>query len=149
MKPEWCPQWAWDVAIRVAEKTVDHGWMEDWPAVYHIARALLDAHQRGKHESKPEIDRLNKVIERMQQTMSSQAEQWTRSMAKARREGMEEAADMIDHGFEKPVGKPYRPDGIRSKHDQCPHGRYMYEDCEDCCSNAIRAKAQEAAKEGE
>lgn len=61
---------------------------------------------------------------------------------RGRREGMEEAADMIDHGFEKPVGKSYHPN-FRSKHDQCPHGLYMYEDCEQCCSAAIRAKALE------
>lgn len=26
----------------------------------------------------------------------------------------------------------YRADGAPSKHDQCPHGQYMWEGCEEC-----------------
>lgn len=45
-----------------------------------------------------EIDRLRREIDHKQKAMSSQAEQWTRSMAEAKREGMEEAATFLrDH----------------------------------------------------
>lgn len=92
MKPEWCPSDIW----QSANTAVIHA--PEYTQRLHedVARALLDAHQRGKEENQAEIDRLNKVIARMQQTMSSQAEQWTRSMAEARREGMEEAALYLD-----------------------------------------------------
>ena len=102
MKPEWCPQELWDEACKC---------MTAWPLSVEgrsrIARALLDAHQRG------------------------------------RREGMEEAATMIDEGVEKPASSPWRNDGKPSKHDKCPHDLFMYEDCETCCASAIRAKADE------
>ena len=68
------------------------------------------------------------------------------ALMRAERRGMEKAAGLIDHGFDKLVGEPYRADGTPSKNDKCPHGRYMYEDCEQCCSAAIRAKAQEATR---
>ena len=62
---------------------------------------------------------------------------------RGRREGMEEAATMIDEGVEKPASSPWRNDGKPSKHDKCPHDLFMYEDCETCCASAIRAKAEE------
>lgn len=33
---------------------------------------------------------------------------------------------------------PWFPDGRRSKHDKCPHGRWMYEDCDECTSEYAR-----------
>lgn len=113
MKPEWCPQWAWDEADRLADVS-----SKCWHDIYwngrsditlneHVARALLDAHQRG------------------------------------RLEGMEEAAGMIEEGVDRPAYEAWRDDGKPSKHDRCPHGVVMYEDCEACCAAAIRAKAGE------
>ena len=125
MKPEWCPQWAWDEAVSCSGVGGGH---ERRGAIQTqreaIARALLDAHQRGKDENQAEIDRLNKVIARMQQTMSSQAEQWTRSMAEARREGMDEAAKVAEifHEDDDRMDRKIKSD----------------------VANAIRAKAQEA-----
>lgn len=54
MKPEWCPQWAWDEAWEVTS----HHWASDTGyrramAIY-IARALLDSHQRGRREGMEE-----------------------------------------------------------------------------------------------
>lgn len=38
----------------------------------------------------------------------------------------------LDGNYERPIGKRYRDDGEPSKHDQCVHRRYMWEDCEPC-----------------
>lgn len=50
----------------------------------------------------------------------------------------ERCAKLIEEGFEKAVGESYEL-GHKSKNDKCPHGRYMYEDCDQCCADAIRA----------
>jgi hypothetical protein len=60
----------------------------------------------------------------------------------ARETAFEEAATLIEQGFARDVGEPYLPGGRRTKNDKCPHGRYMYEDCEQCCSAAIRSLKQ-------
>jgi len=65
-----------------------------------------------------------------------------KSINQARSQAFEESAKLIEEGFEKVVGEPYRDDGKPSKNDKCPHGRYMYEDCESCCSQAIRQHSQ-------
>jgi len=53
----------------------------------------------------------------------------------------EACAALIEEGFERIVGESYADDpNVRSKHDKCPHGRYMYEDCEQCCADAIRQR---------
>jgi len=65
------------------------------------------------------------------------------AILQARSSAYEECAKLIEEGFEKIVGEPYRDDGIPSKNDKCPHGRYMYEDCEQCCVDAIRSKANQ------
>lgn len=59
MKPEWCPQWAWDKAGALFD---DIGFSiggcgcdecrEKWIPV--CARSLLDAHQRGRREGMEE-----------------------------------------------------------------------------------------------
>lgn len=49
----------------------------------------------------------------------------------------ERDAAMIEEGVERGRAKQRRP-GVPSKNDECPHGRYMYEDCEPCCAAAIR-----------
>lgn len=35
--------------------------------------------------------------------------------------------------------KIYRQDGQFSKHDECPHGRRMWEDCDECLSAYARS----------
>lgn len=54
------------------------------------------------------------------------------------RDMREKAAQIIENGYERPVGKPYRKDGVPSKNDECSHGRWMYQDCEACTVAAIR-----------
>lgn len=63
-------------------------------------------------------------------------------------ETVEQCAELIETGYDKPVGKPWRKDGKPSKNDECPHGRYMYEDCEPCAVIAIRSLAGSKDKEG-
>jgi hypothetical protein len=44
-----------------------------------------------------------------------------------------EALERIAQGdHDRPVAKPFRDDGKPSKHDRCPHGAYLYEDCGGC-----------------
>lgn len=62
-----------------------------------------------------------------------------REIAELREATLEEAAKVIEEGFEKAVGESYRNDGKPSKNDKCPHGRYHYEDCDQCCADAVRA----------
>lgn len=50
----------------------------------------------------------------------------------------ERCARLIEDGFNRSVGKPLRPGGRPSKNDKCPHDRAMFEDCEQCCADAIR-----------
>jgi dihydrofolate reductase (trimethoprim resistance protein) len=54
---------------------------------------------------------------------------------------LEAAAKLIDEGFDKQIGKPFRRDGVPSKNDLCVHGIVMYEDCESCAASAIRRLA--------
>lgn len=53
------------------------------------------------------------------------------SLASARADALEEAAKLIESGFDR--------EGITTKHDKCPHGLYGWEDCEQCAVIAIRA----------
>jgi hypothetical protein len=57
----------------------------------------------------------------------------------ARNAGLEEAAKLIENGFNRKAAYPFRADGVTSKLDQCIHKRAMNEDCEQCCADAIRA----------
>lgn len=70
-------------------------------------------------------------------------------VSSVRRQVLEEAATLIDEGFEKQVGKAWRNDGKPSKNDECPHGKFMYEDCEQCASYAIRALSAEPTLKGQ
>jgi hypothetical protein len=47
--------------------------------------------------------------------------------------GLRAAAQMIDNGDGRPV--------TLSKSDKCPHEKFRWEDCEDCCADAIREMA--------
>lgn len=91
-RPDWCPEETWEKAFEVmCGGGSEAGFRERngnnaLPMVARCARALIAA----RRERQGEIARLNTVIERMQRTMSSQAQQWSRSMSAARREGMEE-----------------------------------------------------------
>jgi hypothetical protein len=70
-------------------------------------------------------------------------------LAQIREQALEEAAKLIEDGFSKDVGTPWREDGQPSKHDKCPHGNWHYEDCEQCAVKAIRAlKARSTTQEG-
>lgn len=51
--------------------------------------------------------------------------------AEARRKALDEAATLIDEGFDRP--------GIVSKHDLCDHKKFEWQDCEQCAAAAIRA----------
>ena len=53
----------------------------------------------------------------------------------------ERCAQLIERGVNRVVHQPFWV-GRRSKNDLCPHERYMYEDCERCCADAIRAGAK-------
>lgn len=55
-------------------------------------------------------------------------------LASAREAAFEEAATLIDEGFDR---------GIKRKQDTCSHGKFEWEDCEQCASAALRARAQE------
>lgn len=104
-KPDWCTQEVWERALAVQDKAIER--CEAGKLAYRfptcngksvldeeIARALTEAERRSQQE----IDRLRREIDHKQKVMSSQAEQWTRSMAEAKREGMEEAAALLrDH----------------------------------------------------
>lgn len=50
--------------------------------------------------------------------------------ATGRREGLSEAAKIIDEGFDR---------GIKAKYLTCAHGRTGWEDCDQCAAAAIRA----------
>lgn len=63
----------------------------------------------------------------------------SQALIEAHKAGREEAAKVTEEGYERKVARPYRDDGVRSKNDQCEHGRYMYEDCEACAAIAIRS----------
>ena len=63
-----------------------------------------------------------------------------------RRQAHEEAAELLDQGFDMPVEKAWRNDGQPSKNDKCPHDKFMYEDCMICASAAIRALSAEPAQ---
>jgi hypothetical protein len=44
-------------------------------------------------------------------------------------------AAIVEGDVPRPVGKVYRGDGMPSKHDQCTHGVWMYDDCGNCVSD--------------
>ena len=52
-------------------------------------------------------------------------------LANARNAALEEAAKLIEEGFDRP--------GIAKKQDTCAHGKFGWEDCEQCAVVAIRA----------
>jgi hypothetical protein len=62
--------------------------------------------------------------------------------------GLEEAAKLVEVGFDRKVAYPFRADKLVSKLDQCIHKRAMNEDCEQCCADAIRALAATSSGTG-
>jgi hypothetical protein len=52
-------------------------------------------------------------------------------IAETRAAALEEAAKLIEEGFDRP--------GIAKKQDTCAHGKFGWEDCESCAAAAIRA----------
>lgn len=49
----------------------------------------------------------------------------------------------------RPVAVHWRVDGSYSKHDKCPHDRWMYDDCTECMIVALRAMYLPDALAGE
>lgn len=56
-----------------------------------------------------------------------------------RDDALEEAAKLVEEGFDRQVGIPWHEDEKPSKNDRCVHSHPMYEDCEACAVVAIRA----------
>jgi len=56
---------------------------------------------------------------------------------------VERCIEIIEGGFDKQVAEQFRMDGKPSKNDKCPHGFYMYEDCEACAVVALRSLIKE------
>jgi len=56
---------------------------------------------------------------------------------------------VADGDVPRPVGKPYRADGLESKNDQCIHGEWMYDECWGCTSDFARAALHPAPIQGE
>ena len=54
---------------------------------------------------------------------------------KVLREALERIAD---GDYPMPHHDIYRSDSVHSKHDRCPHGRWMYEGCDECCADYAR-----------
>lgn len=48
----------------------------------------------------------------------------------------------------RPVSKVYRRDGVASKHDQCSHDVWMYDDCGECIADFARATLNRLSREG-
>ena len=61
------------------------------------------------------------------------------NVARALMAERERCAKIIEEGCDRPVGEPFRNDGVPSKNDKCPHGVVMYEDCSACFAAAIRS----------
>ena len=57
-----------------------------------------------------------------------------RAILAAKAEEREACALLIDEGFDRV--------GVKSKLDECDHGRFGYEDCEQCASAAIRKRGE-------
>lgn len=57
MKPEWCPQEVWESAgDTIGGWTIDDGTNNQfWACQSSVAKALLEAHQRGRREGMEEV----------------------------------------------------------------------------------------------
>lgn len=51
----------------------------------------------------------------------------------------ERAAALVEQGYDRVSGEPWRDDGSPSKLDKCAHEIYGYESCEHCAVAAIRS----------
>lgn len=58
-----------------------------------------------------------------------------RELADARNVALEEAATLIDEGFERDINR---------KQDTCAHRKFGWEDCEQCAAAAIRSLKEKA-----
>lgn len=52
---------------------------------------------------------------------------------------IEALAKIVDGDVPRHVAVPWRSDGVASKHDKCPHGVFMWEDCAGCVSDFAAA----------
>lgn len=101
--------------------------------------ATYDHRLRAQHESMLEHDAQMTEALMAAETRAEQAE-----AALARNDA--EAAGLratlqtlLDEGPPRPVVWPWRDDGQPSKHDRCPHGVWMYEDCGGCVDAFVAA----------
>lgn len=51
----------------------------------------------------------------------------------------EALTNIADEAAPKMHAYPWRDDGMPSKHDKCPHGNWMYENCESCVAEYASA----------
>ena len=63
--------------------------------------------------------------------------------ARIEAETIERCAQLIEEGYERPIGWHYRQDHKPSKHDRCPHDLDMRDPCDECAAAAIRAMKKE------
>lgn len=98
-----------------------------------LIRQLRDERDRWKKAATIGVNNTdtNAAVVRVRSAAASRANA-LQSQLEAERE---ECAKLIEEGFEREVGEQYLPDR-RTKNDKCKHGRYMYEDCEQCCADA-------------
>ena len=58
----------------------------------------------------------------------------------AERDRLREALrKILEGGYPRPLGKPWRMDMASSKHDRCIHDEWMYETCEGCLDAFVSA----------
>lgn len=95
-KPDWCPQWAWDIVDAELAGPGVHVHRISYEIVSErIARVLLAAERQG-------MERNAETIRRLQDKMSQMAMDWTKAMTRERlagfAEGMERAAEIYREG---------------------------------------------------
>lgn len=91
-----------------------------------------------RDEAADEIERERNLKEHYWEGLQNQAARADKAEAEIER--LREAIRRyVDGDWMPPVAKPYRTDGKWSKMDQCPHGRYMYEDCSACVDEYFSA----------
>lgn len=122
MKPEWCPQWAWEKTAEITGTWTVYDHMRG-----NIARALLEAHQRGRREGMEEAAKV--------------AEEWLENEA-------HDLSDVRDGYIEarksgRYEGRKISDDQARSFASEFRHRSDAVHICADYVSAAIRAKAQE------
>lgn len=141
-----------DAVTRLRSVTVAHAWMRDSRGPYAFDDERYQAEFGLALDAiEVEVERLAKIAADWTNSPTSDADiHAARAATPPASSGLDPAtieacAKLIENGFPKVVGEPYRDDGKSSKNDKCPHGHWMYEDCEACVVDALRALAQEGS----